>query len=364
MINNGASVISGHLPLVSIVTPVYNNEEYIAECIESVLAQTYTHWEYTIVDNCSTDRSGEIADQYALRDPRIRVVHSDVFRRSIPNHNHALRQISPDSKYCKVVFADDWLLPQCIAEMVSLAERNPSVGVVQAYIIWTVKDTSPYEYVLKGGGFPYPSPCLPGFEVGRRVFLEGFDFVGAASSLLYRADLVRSREPFFDEANFHADRDTCIELLKRSDLGFVHQVLTFNRARPDSLNRIARDMYLDIGCMLQTLVNHGRDFLSDTEFDLCLKKHIAAYYNFLAVSLLQGQRDRGFWKFHTDKLSEAVGFSTSRLCLAIVRRAILALLQPWKTLSKVMAFLKAARLSPGAAKADADQLAVHAVELK
>ena len=61
-------------PLVSIVTPVYNEAEYLAECIESVLAQSYQNWEYTIVDNCSKDGSAEIARHYAGKDRRIRLV--------------------------------------------------------------------------------------------------------------------------------------------------------------------------------------------------------------------------------------------------------------------------------------------------
>ena len=121
---------SGSQPLVSIVTPVYNNAEYIAECIESVLAQTYGNWDYTIVNNCSTDGSGEIARRYAARDTRIKVIDNDHFLRAIPNHNVALRQISPGSKYCKVVFADDWIFPQCIEEMVAVAEEHSSVAVV------------------------------------------------------------------------------------------------------------------------------------------------------------------------------------------------------------------------------------------
>ena len=67
---------TGRSPLVSVVTPVYNGERFLRECIESVLAQTYQHWDYTIVDNSSTDQTSEIAREYAARDSRIRVLRN------------------------------------------------------------------------------------------------------------------------------------------------------------------------------------------------------------------------------------------------------------------------------------------------
>src|SRR5512132_1578633 len=117
---------SAHTSLVSVVTPAYNEERYLRECIESVLAQTYTHWDYTIVNNCSTDRTLEIAQEYAARDPRIRIHNNETFVPVIANHNIAFRNISPQSKYCKVVGADDWLYPECLEKMVGLAERHPN----------------------------------------------------------------------------------------------------------------------------------------------------------------------------------------------------------------------------------------------
>src|SRR4029077_4579099 len=143
-----------YLPLVSVVTPMYNEARHVAECIESVVAQTYQNWEYIVVDNCSTDASADIVRAYAEKDRRIRLVKSNQFLDAIPNHNFALGQISPESKYCKIVFADDWIFPHCLEKMATLAEAHPSVGLVGAYglegtqVVWT--------------GLPYPSTVIPG----------------------------------------------------------------------------------------------------------------------------------------------------------------------------------------------------------
>ena len=63
--------------LISIIVPVYNTEAYLQECIQSVLKQTYRHWELLLVDDGSTDKSGEICESYAADDNRIKVFHQN-----------------------------------------------------------------------------------------------------------------------------------------------------------------------------------------------------------------------------------------------------------------------------------------------
>ena len=64
-------------PLVSVIVPVYNAENYITECIESVLCQTIKEWELILVDDCGIDRSMDIVKGFALKDNRIRFIESD-----------------------------------------------------------------------------------------------------------------------------------------------------------------------------------------------------------------------------------------------------------------------------------------------
>lgn len=63
--------------LISIIVPVYNVEEYLNDCIDSILAQTYTNFELILVDDGSTDGSRDICDQYAEKELRVKVIHKE-----------------------------------------------------------------------------------------------------------------------------------------------------------------------------------------------------------------------------------------------------------------------------------------------
>ncbi len=113
---------NGGSPLVSVVIPVYNGQDIIADAIRSVLAQTYSNFNLTIANNCSTDGTAAIAEEFARKDPRVRVYHATDFVSVVDSHNRAFTLVSDDAEYCKILMADDWLFPNCLAELVAIAE--------------------------------------------------------------------------------------------------------------------------------------------------------------------------------------------------------------------------------------------------
>ncbi len=277
-------------PLVSVVTPVYNGDKYIAECVDSVLGQTYTNWEYIIVNNCSTDRTPEIVQAYALQDERIRVYHNHELINAIPNWNHALRQISAESRYCKMVLADDWIFPECLSHMVDLAETYPSVGIVSAYRL--------DENQVNLDGLPYPSPVTPGHDIARMsLWRQPLHLFGSPTSLLVRSDLVHSRKAFYDESMIHADTAVCFDILQDNDFGFVHQVLTFTRRHHESITAALSPYNTILIDQIRMLQKYGPIYLSDPEYRQRLNDMIRRYHGFLARNLFQPER-KIFWAYH------------------------------------------------------------------
>jgi glycosyltransferase involved in cell wall biosynthesis len=276
-------------PFVSIVTPFYNTEAYIADCIEAVLGQSHGNFEYLLVNNCSTDRSREIAARYAARDGRIRLLDNREFRDQIRNFNGALEQISPTSRYVKLALADDLLFPECVARMVALAEREPSVGIVSAYRLWG-------DYIDQAR-VPIHVSRVPGREACRRLLVDRLPLTGSQNTVLYRADLVRERRPFYAPDRYFADSDTAIELLLKSDLGFVHQVLSFTRTENDSLWQSSRSWEPLLLNAVLALDMFGAEVLRPDELAQARAKARRKYLLALGRLALRNP-GRKFWEYH------------------------------------------------------------------
>jgi len=318
-------------PRVSVVTPFYNSFDYLEQCIESVLRQSYEHLEYILVDNCSSDESLTIADRYAAMDSRVRLIKATEFRGQVENYNYGLSLIDQKSRYCKIVQADDWIYPGCLEAMVEVAERQSSIGIVGAY---SLRGKS-----LRGEGLPVGQWHVPGRTAARMQILEDKFFTGSPTTIMYRADLVRSRQPFYELGRYHEDTEVAYEILRRHDLGFVHQVLSYQRVDNDSIMGQRNSYQPHLLDRLIILDRFGKDFLSEDELFVARKKIEATLVRFLARSLLRG-RDAEFWRYEEGGY-RTMGRSLPRLriFLSVLDQIFDVVLNPKRAVEAVLARL-------------------------
>jgi glycosyltransferase involved in cell wall biosynthesis len=319
-------------PLVSVVTPFYNCAAFLDEAIRSVLAQDHSNFEYILADNCSSDGSLEIAQRYAARDSRIRLITHSEFIGQDPNYSRALGYISAASIYCKIVQGDDWIYPRCLSEMVSLAAAHPSVAIVGCCFLAGDQ--------LAGHGLPFDRHMFSGREACRTRLLSGGTFFGSPTCLLYRSDIVRHRSPFFAADETNADTIACFEILGSTDFALVPQILAYlrrgNSSTWENLQRLGTANFLNYALVER----FGPQYLSPDERIERGRTLENIHLRSLARKAIR-RPGREFWEFHA-VLYASLGrpLPRARIGWYIVDLFLDKLFNLRKTLESTMALLR------------------------
>ncbi len=152
-------------PILSIVMPVYNRENYIKSAIDSILNQTFTRFEFIIINDGSTDKTVEIIQSY--NDLRIKLHHNDKNRGIVYSRNHGLQKAT--GKYIGMFDSDDIALPQKFEKQVNFLEKNPDYAMVGAWVKWIDGDGN-----LTGKSWKLPAPPqkIPAMMLFRNYFVQ------------------------------------------------------------------------------------------------------------------------------------------------------------------------------------------------
>ena len=121
--------------LISVIMSVYNGEKYLVQAIDSILNQTYQNFEFIIIDDCSTDNSSHILQEYAQKDSRIKIIKKEKnigIKGFIKNLNLGISIAK--GKYIARMDADDISLPERFQKQVDFLENNPEITLVGAQL--------------------------------------------------------------------------------------------------------------------------------------------------------------------------------------------------------------------------------------
>ena len=130
----GATLTSS--PEITVLTPVYNGERYLAQAIQSILEQTFENFELLIIDDGSTDRTSEIIKQFS--DPRIRAVNNETNIGLIGTLNRGIKLAN--GRYIARMDCDDWSAPDRLSKQWMFMEKHPEVGICGSWVK-TIRDT-------------------------------------------------------------------------------------------------------------------------------------------------------------------------------------------------------------------------------
>ncbi|MCK9265913.1 glycosyltransferase [bacterium] len=120
------------MPKVTVITPVYNGEKYLDEAIQSILNQTFSDFEYIVINDCSTDKTGEILKKYLKEDARVKLLQNETNKGVCFSLNRGLREAK--GEYVAIMDSDDISLPQRLEKQVSFMDSHPEIGVCGSWL--------------------------------------------------------------------------------------------------------------------------------------------------------------------------------------------------------------------------------------
>jgi glycosyltransferase involved in cell wall biosynthesis len=166
--------------LVSIVTPLYNNREFLRRTADCVFNQTYSNWEWIVVDDASTDGSVEHFEDLTRSCKKVRVLRNDVNRGITKTTQRGIELAN--GSILKILDSDDWMHPLLIERTVEAMEANPNAALVFSHAFYLDDQDNIWGGWSKGGSW-----TKPGLEVFRSQIIK---YTIRTSAVSYRVSII------------------------------------------------------------------------------------------------------------------------------------------------------------------------------
>ncbi len=236
-------------PKLSVIVPVYNGAEFLNQCLDSIIAQTFEDMEIIIVDNKSTDKSGLICDEYALRDNRIKVIHREEHGWICDSRNEGIRVAV--GKWITFVDVDDWLSVDYYSTVFDkMPNEDMDIFCTGGYF---VEYTLNKEVLTTGAGNFDINQKDQIHNMIRQLFptpiktRKGYTNHGNVWDKLYKTEFIKNNDLMFPEDILYLD-DAFFNLLafeKADRIAGTDYIGYHYRINPDSITRKYRPDWPD-----------------------------------------------------------------------------------------------------------------------
>jgi glycosyltransferase involved in cell wall biosynthesis len=228
-------------PLVSVVIPVYNAARFIERSIVSVIEQTYRPLEIIVVDDCSSDGTGEYVT--SLGHPLVTLVRLEVNSGAAHARNVGIKLAR--GKYIALLDADDRWLPDKLSRQVAFLESDPTLVLVGCNFVY-VRDGMP-------GSRLFDRALPPSDNKDAWKTLLKYPFISTPCAV-FRRDMLEKIEPFDEKLVIAEDQDLWIRLALAGKVGVIHETLVEVHDIAGSLNK--RELMREMDCLLPMVERH------------------------------------------------------------------------------------------------------------
>lgn len=205
--------------LVSIITPNYNSEKFIAQTLQSIRAQTYKNWELIIVDDCSTDKSLDIIETYSKTDKRIKVIKLNENSGAGIARNKAIEEAT--GNFIAFLDSDDLWHPEKLEKQLAFMVQNNYNLTYTSYNVFIEKDAEPNKIVL----------CKPTLNYSQMLYSNK---IGCLTAMYNKDNLGKIYMP---EIRKRQDYALWLKILKKEERAYgLQEVLACYRDRNNSIS--------------------------------------------------------------------------------------------------------------------------------
>jgi glycosyltransferase involved in cell wall biosynthesis len=236
------------MPIISVVMSVYNDAERVKTSVSSILKQTFTDFEFIIINDGSTDETGEILDRLAAQDSRIRVIHQE---------NTGLTQAliracaEAQGEFIARQDADDYSLPERLERQLGKIQSNPKIGLVSCSTQYIGPQGEPLSIVQRS-----ETPAQATQEL-----LHARQGPAAHGSVLFRQSLYGTVGGYRSEFYFAQDSDLWLRMAEKAQFASLAHVLYVHRREIRSTsgaNRAIQSRFGELGQLCKMARNQGK----------------------------------------------------------------------------------------------------------